>query len=144
MAEARVMKHLAVAAVLACIATPAFADPCEARVTGYKPGATVAGLVRYIGDGDSLCIGPGPDPATWTEIRLADFYAPELYEPGGRQAKADLARLIMGRRLVCTATLGNGRRTYSYDRLIATCALEGTNLGDLLRVFGGAEGGRGK
>lgn len=133
-----------IAGAVALIATPALADPCEARVTGYKPGATVAGTVRYIGDGDSLCIGLGPDPATWTEIRLADFYAPELNEPGGRAAKADLARLVMGRRLVCTATNGTGRRTYSYDRLIATCALEGTNLGDLMRSFGGAEGGRGR
>jgi hypothetical protein len=24
---------------------------------------------------------------TWIEIRLSDFYAPELNEPGGRQAR---------------------------------------------------------
>lgn len=128
---------------LGASASNALADPCEAPVTGYRPGATVAGTVRYVGDGDGLCIGIGPDPRTWTEIRLADFYAPELNEPGGRKSKADLERLVMGRRLVCTATRGAGGRTYSYDRLIASCSLEGSKLGDLLRAFGGSEGGRG-
>ncbi len=72
----------------------AWADPCEAKVSGYRPGTTVAGTIRYVGDGDGVCIGPGPDPATWTEIRLADFFAPELHEPGGREAKAALARFM--------------------------------------------------
>jgi len=132
-------------ATAACLiaATPTLADPCKANVRGYAAGATVAGQVRYVGDGDSLCIGPGSDPKTWTEIRLANFYAPELNEPGGRRAKADLSRLVAGRQLVCRATNGTGRQTYSYDRLIATCALNGVELGDLLRAFGGAEGGRG-
>jgi len=135
---------LLIAAALTIIATPALADPCEANVRGYAPGATVSGLVRYIGDGDGFCVGPGRDPATWTEIRLANFYAPELNDPGGRPAKANLERLVLGRRLVCTATRGSGRRTYWYDRLIATCSLKGVDLGDLLRAFGTAEGGRGR
>jgi endonuclease YncB( thermonuclease family) len=137
-------RTLFIAAVVAGIAVPALADPCEARVKGYRPGATVAGVVRYVGDGDGLCIGPGPDPATWTEIRLADYYAPELNEAGGRQAKEALSQLVMGKPLVCTATNGTGRRTYSYDRLIATCTIGGRSVGDSLRRAGGAEGGRGR
>ena len=55
------------------------------------------GPVSYVGDGDGLCIALGPDPSRWVEVRLADFYAPELREPGGRQAKATLDRLTAGR-----------------------------------------------
>lgn len=131
-------------AVTTLAAYPAFADPCTARVTGYTPGQTVAGTVRYVGDGDSLCIGPGRDPATWTEIRLADFFAPELNEHGGRQAKRVLERLVLGKRLVCTARRGNNGRTSSYDRLIATCTLDGANLANRLRQAGSGEGGRGR
>src|SRR4051812_33280850 len=83
---------LAAAAVLT--AAPARADPCRAPLP--RQGSTFAGDVRYIGDGDSLCVGPGPDPATWIEVRLADFYAPELHEEGGRAARDVLIRLTGG------------------------------------------------
>lgn len=132
---------LAIAAAL--IAAPALADPCEAPVSGYKPGATVAGTVRYVGDGDSLCVGPGADPVTWTEIRLADFFAPELNAPSGRQAKAALDRFL-GRRAVCTAQRGANGSTRSYDRLVASCSIDGRSLADSLRQAGIAEGGRGR
>jgi len=135
----------ALALGVAFIATPALADPCEAPVRGYAPGATVAGLVRYVGDGDGLCVGPGPDPRTWTEIRLADFYAPELNAPGGREAKAALERIVSGRRLVCTARRGDrGRQTYSYDRLIAVCTINGRPLGEMMRRASVPEGGNGR
>ena len=78
------MLRFAIIAAALAIASPAFADPCEARVTGYAPGATVAGEVRYVGDADSICIGIGTDPAGWTEIRLSDFYGPELTAARGR------------------------------------------------------------
>lgn len=94
-------------------------------------------MVRYIGDGDGLCIGPVGAPGRWIEVRLGDYYAPELSEPGGRAAKQRLERLIMGRRIFCRA----GRR--SYDRVIGYCTLNGRGLGDLLRSIGGREGGRG-
>jgi len=134
-----------IAGALCLVAAPALADPCEANVRGYSPGATVAGQVRYIGDGDSLCVGPGPDPSTWTEIRLADFYAPELHAPGGREAKAALERIVRDRRLVCTATRSDrGRQTYSYDRLIAVCTINGRSVGEIMTRAGVAQGGNGR
>lgn len=129
--------------VAAFVAAPALADPCEAPVGGYRPGATVAGIIRYVGDGDGLCIGPGSDPLTWTEIRLANFFAPELSAPGGRQAKAVLDKFV-GRQAVCTAERGANGSTRSYDRLIASCSIEGRSLSGLLREAGVAEGGRGR
>jgi hypothetical protein len=53
------------------------ADPCEGRLPSAA-GQKFEGLVRYAGDGDSLCSGQSPDPLTWIEVRLADFDAPEL------------------------------------------------------------------
>jgi len=114
---------------------PAWADPCEAPLPAQ--GTTFSGVVRYVGDGDGLCIGPQGQPLRWIEIRLADYYAPELHEPGGADAKRRLERLVMGRPLVCRA----GRR--SYDRVVSHCTLGGVPLGRLLRAQGGTQGGRG-
>jgi micrococcal nuclease len=128
---------IALATGFACAwASPALADPCEAPLP--RNGATFSGVVRYVGDGDGLCVGPSAKAERWIEIRLGDFYAPELHEPGGVEAKRRLERIAMGRRLVCRA----GRR--SYDRVVATCTLGGRPLGFLLRHAGGAEGGRGR
>lgn len=123
--------------LLACAwASPALADPCEGALP--RQGATFTGVVRYVGDGDGLCVGPAGQPERWIEIRLADFYAPELHERGGADAKRRLERAVIGKTLVCRA----GRR--SYDRVVAACTLAGRPLGDVLRRSGGTEGGRGR
>lgn len=66
-------------------AAPAQADPCEGPLPSAA-GQKFEGLVRYVGDGDSLCVGQAADPGTWIEVRLADFDAPELHAPEGRRA----------------------------------------------------------
>lgn len=114
----------------------AHADPCVAPLP--SPGASFSGPVRHVGDGDSLCVGPSANPASWIEVRLEDFYAPELHANGGAQAKATLEALTRGRSLACRA----GRR--SYDRVVARCTLDGVSVGDLMRRRGVAEGGRGR
>ncbi len=115
-------------------AAPAHADPCEGRLP--RNGARFEGIVRYVGDGDGLCVGPKERPDQWIEVRLGDFNAPELNEAGGQRAKRLLATVVMGRPLVCRA----GRRTY--DRVVGHCSLGGQPLGDVLRARGGVEGGR--
>lgn len=128
----------------AFFAAPASADPCKAipdrgpLPPGLRRGALFSGPVVYVGDGDSLCVGLGPGPTQWAEVRLADVYAPELAEPQGLAAKAVLSRIVMGRRLDCVA----GRR--SYDRVVATCRLEGRVVSDRLRAAGAPVGGRGR
>lgn len=125
------------------IATPATADPCteipdRGPMPAYlRPGAQFSGTVTYVGDGDSLCVGVRPEPSGWIEVRLADFYAPELSAPGGHQAKAALGRIAMGRQVQCVA------QHRSYDRVVARCTLQGRGLGDLLRAEGAREGGKG-
>ena len=105
------MRSLFILAALA-IATPALADPCKAIPDrGTMPsylakGKTFTGPITYVGDGDSLCVDTGATRkdllqvrgSTWVEVRVADFYSPELHAPGGREAKATLERLAMGRR----------------------------------------------
>lgn len=119
----------------------AWADPCEGRLPD-RPGERFSGIVRYVGDGDSLCVGDRPDPATWIEVRLADFDAPELNAPGGRDARNRLVRLAADRRVECTAERGRSGRVVVWDRVIARCRLNGRALGDALRASGGREGGR--
>jgi endonuclease YncB( thermonuclease family) len=97
---------------------------------------TFSGPVAYVGDGDSLCVATGPGPRHWIEVRIADFYAPELSTPEGRRAKAVLERIAMGRRLTCTAD------HRSYDRIVAACRLNGVSIGQRLREAGVREGGR--
>jgi endonuclease YncB( thermonuclease family) len=122
----------------------ALADPCEAiPQKGPMPsylhrGAEFSGPVVYIGDGDMVCVAVGPDASEWVEVRLADFYAPELHEPGGEAAKVALSRIAMGRTITCTA------QHRSYDRVVAACTLQGVDLGDRMRAAGIVEGGRGR
>lgn len=115
---------------------PALADPCEAALP--KRGATFAGEVRYVGDGDGICVGPGSDPKTWIEVRLADFYSPELNAPGGRDAQRTLVGLALGKRVECVA------QHRSWDRVVAVCRLGDQSVGDLMRRAGVSEGGRGR
>lgn len=126
------------------LASPALADPCKAipdrgPMPAYlSPGSTFSGPVTYVGDGDSICVAVGRSQDKWVEVRLADFYAPELRTAGGAQAKSQLERLTRGQVVACVAE----RR--SYDRVIAVCRLRGRSLGDLMRANGAREGGRGR
>ncbi len=129
---------LSLAAVLTMIATPALADPCEGALP--KRGTEFSGSVIHVIDGDSICVAPAGqqgEPATWIEIRVADFSAPERNEPGGADATRIARRVLLNQRVTCRA----GRR--SYDRVVATCSrADGRSIGDLMRAAGAPEGGR--
>jgi endonuclease YncB( thermonuclease family) len=121
-------------------AAPAHADPCEAPLP-TQAGERFSGAVRYIGDGDGLCVGRTADPTEWIEVRLADFDAPELHQADGAAAKAALARIALGRQVTCTAERGRGGRVVSFDRVIARCQIGPDSIGDLLRRAGIVAGG---
>lgn len=118
------------------VPTAALADPCTAPLP--QPGTSFSGTVRYVGDGDSICVGSSSAASTWIEVRVADFYAPELHTADGPKAKAAMERVALGRNVQCTA----GKR--SYDRVVAQCSLNGTSIGELMRREGVIEGGRGR
>lgn len=119
------------------------ADPCEAiQEAGPLPpyavvGRDFSGPVVYVGDGDSLCVAVAPDRGHWVEVRLADFYAPELSSPEGPSAKAALEEVALGRLAVCRA------RKKSYDRVVAACTIDGHSIAQSMRASGIKEGGRG-
>ncbi|MBX3429696.1 MAG: hypothetical protein KF779_08950 [Hyphomonadaceae bacterium] len=134
------MRVWLVAICFAALPAVAWADPCEGALP-RRAGETFGGQVRYIGDGDSLCVGNSSDPSTWIEVRLADFDAPELHADGGQAAKTALEQLALGRNAQCVATRGRSGRVISYDRVIATCRIGGRRIGDALRASGAREGG---
>lgn len=134
------MRFIIVLLLFLCSPALAFADPCEGPLP-RTAGAEFSGVVRYVGDGDSLCVGNSSDPATWIEVRLADFNAPELHRDGGAAAKIALESLAMGQNAQCVATRGRNRRVVSYDRVIAVCRIGGRRIGDALRAAGVREGG---
>jgi len=128
--------------LLPLFAAPAIAhaDPCEGRLPN-RAGQAFSGVVRYVGDGDGLCVGDSANPATWIAVRFADSKAAALNAPGGRDARDQWRRLVMGRRLDCVATRGRSGRVVVYGRVIATCRPNGRRVGDLLRAAGVREGG---
>ena len=121
-------------------APPALADPCEAPLPN-QAGVQFSGAVRYVGDGDSLCVGKSADPNTWIEVRLADFNAPELHQNRGAQGKAALERVALDREVTCTTVRGRSGRVISFDRVIARCRVGSQPIGDMLRQAGAPEGG---
>ena len=131
-------------ALCALTSTAAIADPCKAipdkgPLPSYlASGSKFSGPVVYVGDGDSLCVGVGQGSANWVEVRVADFYAPELKAPGGEQAKAAMKRIAMNRHVDCVA------QKRSYDRVVATCTLGGRSLGEHMRAAGIEDGGNGR
>lgn len=100
------------------------AYPCEGR-SPVRAGESFAGLMRYVGDGDSLCVGARDDPAAWIEFRIVDFDAPELRQAGGERARVRLIAVALGRHAACVATTGQGGRVVVQDRVIAVCRVEG-------------------
>jgi endonuclease YncB( thermonuclease family) len=123
---------------------PALADSCTAipdngPVPGYlSMGSSFSGPVVEVIDGDSLCVAVGPHAGVdWVEVRLADFYSPELGSAGGPAAKAALRRIALGKQATCVAGAG------TYDRIAARCRINGQAIGDLMTAAGIREGGAG-
>jgi len=114
------------------ISAPALADPCHAPLP--EKGATFKGEVTYIVDGDGMCVGKDQGGI---EVRLADFNACEMSDPGGKAAKENLRKIVFGKQVECVA----GKR--SYDRVVARCTVDGQSIGELLRRAGTCEGGNG-
>ena len=89
---------------------------------------TLTGQARVV-DGDTLVIGD-------EKLRLHGIDAPELDQPCAREgaawrcgdwARAELAARIEGRAIRC-----EGRGRDRYDRLLATCRIDGADLGQSL------------
>ena len=118
----------------------AFADPCEGKLPD-RAGTVFTGEVHHVIDGDGICVGSSAKADTWIEVRLADFDAPELSTEEGRSAKVAMTRLAEGKQAECVTTPGRSGKTTSYDRVIASCSIDGASLASLMREVGVPEGG---
>ena len=136
-------RALALGAFLSALASAAHADPCTAPVTGYQPGDVVRGRVVYAVDGDGLCLELGHGRGRWLEIREARWFAPELSTYAGFRAR-EVMRQQVGRGAVCTVARGFKGQTFSYDRVIASCRIDGQPIGQIMRDAGVKPGGRGR
>ena len=102
---------------------------------GHIDGEAIAGTVRVV-DGDSLEIGQ-------TRIRLFGIDAPELRQlcrdarggdvTCGLAARDALTRLIGGRDVSCAPA-----EAPSYDRIVAICKVDGTDLSEAMARDGHA------
>lgn len=135
------MRSILAAALAVAAPIAAHADPCTAQLPSHA-GATFSGVVRYVGDGDGLCVGTTSDPREWIEVRLGDFDAPELHSADGPRSKRLLEQIAMGRQAQCRAVRGRSGRVIVWDRVIAICSINGRSVGDLLRTAGAPEGGK--
>lgn len=129
-----------IAAFVAYLTPMAYADVCEGKLPS-KTGTEFTGTVRYIIDGDGLCVGTSSDPSTWIEVRLVDFDAPELSTPEGKRGKKILESLAMGQKASCVTQPGRSSRTTNYDRVLAACEINGASLARLLKQANAPEGG---
>ncbi|MEQ1608678.1 MAG: nuclease [Hyphomonadaceae bacterium] len=135
------IKLISMLFVSATMAPVCFADPCEAKLPS-KAGAIFSGTVKYVGDGDSLCVGTTGDGNEWIEVRIADFDAPESSTKEGQRGKKILTSAVLGKSVTCTVTKGRSGKTTSFDRVHAICRVGGTSIGDMLRNAVAPTGGR--
>lgn len=84
------------------------------------PALAMDGPARVI-DGDTLVIAH-------ERIRLQNFNAPEMDQPGGQQAKARLQAITRGKTVHC-----DGKARDKYARLVARCSVNGVDIGKEMR-----------
>lgn len=129
------MRTVVAAVAFGLICAPALADWDDDACRGPLPTPTAkfSGVVTWIGDGDMLCIGPDRDRRI--EVRVSDFNAPELNQPGGIAARDALRGIALNKVVARVGTHHNG------ERIVARCTLNGRSVGDLMREAGVPEGG---
>jgi endonuclease YncB( thermonuclease family) len=133
--------HVFVAlAATAIIAAPASADPCEGELP-TKLGTNFSGLVKYVVDGDGICLGTSDDPIAWIEVRFSDFDAPEIGADAGREAKRMVQDKLFEKELSCTTSKGRNGKTRSYDRVLASCRMGAMSVAEILDEAGVPTGG---
>ena len=114
---------LAAIAVVVCLVM-------SAQVWGEQPplGTSIPVKVIHVQDGVTLTV-------TYTmtcRVRLLDCWSPELRQPGGTEAKANLVRLAEGREGVLFVPHQDklGKR-FSFDRVLAELWIDGRNVSDV-------------
>jgi endonuclease YncB( thermonuclease family) len=98
-----------------------------AVVSAAQPAATiVVGTVSRVSDGDTLWVRPvgGGRPI---KIRLDGLDAPEICQPGGREARQALQTLVLRQSVTVEVRLRD-----DYGRRVATLRRDGRDVGEQL------------
>ena len=82
--------------------------------------------VTKIADGDTFTVRTDHDTR---RIRIFGIDAPEHGQPGGTAAKKDLAALIAGKTVDIEPPPHHRKFPRSYDRIVATVTVDGTDVG---------------
>ena len=96
-------------------------------VSAAQAAATVVeGAVSRVSDGDTLWVRPagGGRPI---KIRLDGLDAPEICQPGGREARQALEKLVLRQSVTVAVRLRD-----DYGRRVATLRREGRDIGEQL------------
>lgn len=88
-----------------------------------SPAWALDGLARVV-DGDTIVVAR-------ERVRLRNFDAPELSDPGGPEASQTLAAIIAGRQVHCDPVARD-----RYGRTVALCQVDGLDLGKAMRAAG--------
>ena len=96
-------------------------QPYHCHRSGKGAGAgVIKGRVTHVRDADTIVVDGIP-------IRINGLDAVERGEPGYREAKAWVERLVLGKTLECRL---NGQRTH--DRMVGTCFVDGRDFAELV------------
>lgn len=90
--------------------------------------------VLSIHDGDTLTVAPVGDESTPISIRLYGIDAPELSQPGGKEASEFLRKLLPSRTSVEVITMTSDR----YGRVVALIAHNGKVINGMMISSGNA------
>ena len=125
------MKHFLTLVIPATVVGALFLTRAE---NGTAFAADIIGRADKVVDGDTLWVC---DQTACHKIRLCGIDAPELESPKGIAARKALEALVDGQTIRCmpvgegTVCDGRSNRT-SYDRIVAQCFADRTDLADEL------------
>lgn len=135
------MTRILLASLVAVLSLPGVAaQGAEARCHLPKAHERFDGVVIAAHDGDTLKLRTSACLAL--NVRLGNFDAPELNQPGGREATLALRQLALGQRVRCQTVRARNGSYRSYGRAVARCSVRGVDLGEAMRAAGVSEGGR--
>lgn len=114
MKPARAARQLAPAALLAV------------AMAAHAATTIIDGTVTRVSDGDTLWVRPA-DGGRPIKIRLDGVDAPEICQPGGREARNKLEQLVLRQPVTVEVRLRD-----DYGRRVATLRREGRDIGEQL------------
>ena len=119
--DARMRRALLIIALLcaALLASGVFVS----NATAAQP-PSIAGVVRYVIDGDTVVLQPDAGAGKPVKLRLLGLDAPEICQAGGVEARDALARRVVGRRVLATGAVSD-----VYHRRLVTLTHDGDDIG---------------